>query len=152
MTGCVSFRQSDDLKIDVMKICSENPKLVEKLIPFEKEDFRVTSNTDLNNEYEESWDLEHFVGKRAGLDWLQLTFRRDRLQTVWIGPRKGFETDMETLGLDLYFVKGLGGQNIEKYKGGIYQTTDLANRKVIIEHGGPAIKGTQVTCFGYGKN
>ena len=147
LSSCNFSAKKERLTVDVTKICSEHPKLVLKILDVSKRDFSVSSQTDATWGYESTWDLSEFKVRSLELEWLQLKYHGDRLQSIWLGPKQSLEKDMNRLGINTYFLKSATGESLDTYKGGIYYSKDLGGRKMTIEHGNPGIKGTLITCF-----
>lgn len=149
LTSCLSSVKvaEDGILIDVMKVCRENPELVEKIMVFSKKNFNITKQVDPLLGEEQVWELGKYSGDSVGLEWMQLKFYGDKLQSVWFGPRQSLEEDMKKVGINMYFLRSKDGKKVEFYDKDSYTVKDVAGKKMTVEHEGAAVKGVQITCF-----
>lgn len=147
----ISCTHSRSLKegelIDVRKTCSEYPRLVEKIMSLREADFRITDSDDPRLGDEQIWDLKKAVARRHNLEWLQLKFDKDKLKSIWMGPRGDLETDLKRLALIPFDLLDKNGKRLEDYELGTYKVKDFENRTITLDYDLPHSEGLTVSCF-----
>jgi len=133
--------------IDVRKTCSEYPRLVEKIMALRETNFNITERDDPRLGDEQIWDLKKAAARRFNLDWFQLKFEKDKLKSVWMGPRTDLETDLKRLAMIPYDLLDKKGKRLEVYDLDSYQVRDFENRTLTLEYDRSHSEGFTVICF-----
>ncbi len=133
--------------IDVRKTCSEYPRLVEKIMALRETNFTITEGNDPRLGDEQIWDLKKAAARRYNLDWFQLKFEKDKLKSVWMGPRSDLETDLKRLAMIPYDLLDKKGKRLETYELGTYMIKDFENRTITLDYDLAHSEGLTVTCF-----
>lgn len=147
LSSCTLLNRSEEALIDVRKICSEYPRLVEKILPFRERDFSIRVDQDPRLGEWQTWELNKGVAKRYQMSFLNLRFEKNKLRTIWWGPRTEWMADLKRMGLYQEDLLAKSGKRIDTYNLGEYRTQDFSGRRITLEYDLPHSEGITVRCF-----
>lgn len=148
LISCTHTRPLKDGElIDVRKTCGEYPRLVEKIMALREINFNITDRDDPRLGDEQIWDLKKTAALRYNLEWFQLKFEKDKLKSIWMGPRTDLETDLKRLAMIPYDLLNKKGKPMEVYESGTYKVKDFENRTITLDYDLAHSEGLTVTCF-----
>lgn len=133
--------------LDVEKLCRERIALVMKVSEFKQENFTMEKALVKKWNDEQIWDLKKDVAEKFQLKWLQLKFFKEKLQSVWFGPRTNLESDLHKVGLEKDSLRNKNKSKVKNFGSGSYYSKDLNQRLIRIDHKGSGLTGTTITCF-----